>query len=85
MPANHRHERHHRHGCEEVAYLRGFLDDGKYDEDMTVPKHLEIHCHVENPIGIGKSAAHDADDDDLQRFYKGGATADMCHSGFQWI
>src|SRR5215213_325548 len=49
---------------------------------MTVPKRLAIYRHVENPIGIGKSTAHDAndgDDDDLQRFSKGGATADMYH------
>jgi hypothetical protein len=26
-----RHERHHRHGSEEVAYLRGFLDDNEHD------------------------------------------------------
>ena len=41
---------------------------------MTVPKHLAIHRHVANLIGIGKSTAHDAndgDDDDWQRFSKG--------------
>jgi hypothetical protein len=74
MPANHRHERHHRHGSQKTAYISGFHNDGKHDEDMTVPKHLAIHRHVENPIGIGKSTAddaHDAHDDDLQRFSKG--------------
>jgi hypothetical protein len=71
MPANHR---HHRHGSQKIAYISGFHNDGKHDEDMTVPKHLAIHRHVENPIGIGKSTAHDTndgDDDGLQRFSKG--------------
>ena len=82
MPANHRHKRHHRHGSEKAAYLCGFLNDGKHDEDMTVPKHLAIHRHVENPIGIGKSNAHDAndgDDDESQRFSNwGGHSPEMC-------
>jgi hypothetical protein len=81
MPANHRHERHHRHGCEEVAYLCGSLDDDEHDDGMTVPKHLAIHRHVENPIGIGKSTAHDTndgDDDGLQRFSNwGGVSPEM--------
>jgi hypothetical protein len=37
------------------------------------PNAPAIHRHVENPIGIGKSATHDAhdgDDDELQRFSK---------------
>src|SRR5215212_7236241 len=74
MSANHRHYRHHRHGSQKTANISGFHDDGKRDEDMTAPKHRAIHRHVENPIGIGKSTAHDAndgDDDDLQRFSKG--------------
>ena len=71
MPANHR---HHRHGSQKIACISGFHNDGKHDEDMTVPKHLAIHRHVENPIGIGKSTDHDTndgDDDGLQRFSKG--------------
>ena len=38
------------------------------------PNTPGIDRHVENPIGIGKSAAHDAhdgDDDELQRFSNG--------------
>src|SRR5215208_7886401 len=38
---------------------------------MTVPNTPVIHRHVETPIGIGKSTAHDAhdgDDDELQSF-----------------
>jgi hypothetical protein len=48
---------------------------------MTVPKHLAIHRHVENSIGIGKSTAHDTndgDDDGLQRFSNwGGVSPEM--------
>ena len=54
--------------------MSGFHNYGKHDEVMTVPKHLAIYRHVENPIGIGKSTAYDAndgDDDDLQRSSKG--------------
>src|SRR5215212_11527230 len=43
---------------------------------MTVTEHPAIHRHVENPIGMGKITAddaHDASDDELQRFSKGGA------------
>jgi len=32
--AIHRHERHHRHGTENAAYLYGFL----HDDDVTVPE-----------------------------------------------
>jgi hypothetical protein len=38
-PANHRHERHHRHTCENAAYLSLFLHDAHHDDDMTVPEH----------------------------------------------
>ncbi len=42
------------------------------------PNTPGIDRHVENPIGMGKSTAHDAhdgDDDELQRFSKeGGGT-----------
>ena len=68
--AIHRHVRHHRHGSQKITYISGFHND----EDMTVPKHLAIHRHVENPIGIGKSTAHDTndgDDDESQRSSKG--------------
>ena len=76
MPANHRHERHHRHGCEEVAYLRGFFDDDEHDDGETVPEYTINPPSCRNRIGIGKSIAHDAPDahdDESQRFSKGGA------------
>jgi hypothetical protein len=72
MPANHR---HHRHGSQKTAYISGFHNDGKHDEDMMVPKHRAIHRHVENPIGIVKRTtddARDAHDDEMQRLSKGG-------------
>src|SRR5215212_6552890 len=68
MPANHRHERHHRHGCEEVAYLRGFLDDDEHAMAGRSPNTPSIYRHADNPIGIRKSVTYDAHDDEMQRF-----------------
>jgi hypothetical protein len=52
-----------------VAYLSLFL----HDDDMTVREHASNPPSCKNPIGIGKSTAHDAhdgDDDELQGFSK---------------
>ena len=71
--ANERHERHHRHGSEQVAYLTGLLNDDKHDDGMTVAKPFVNPLSCENPLGIRKSTAndaHDGDDDELQRFSK---------------
>ena len=42
---NYRHERHHRHGSEEVAYLCGFLRDDKHDDGLRAPNAPAIHRH----------------------------------------
>ena len=74
IPANHRYERHHRHGAEEASFLSLFLHDDEYDDGMTVPKYTINLPSCKNPIGIGKNTAHyanDGDHDDSQRFSKG--------------
>src|SRR5918993_4128479 len=70
MPVNERHHRHHRHGSEAAAYLCGLLDDDKHDDGMMAPEYASNSSSCKNPIGIGESIAHDAHDDELQRFSK---------------
>jgi hypothetical protein len=58
-----------------TAYLSLSLDDDEHDDGMTVLKPFVNPPSCENPLGIRKSTAHDAhdgDDDELQRFSKGG-------------
>jgi hypothetical protein len=49
-PAIDRHARQHPHADEGADYLSSFLND----DDMTLAGRPSVHCHEENPIGMGK-------------------------------
>lgn len=54
---------------------KGFLCNGNRDDDMTVPEYTRNSSSCRNPIGMGKSTAHDAHDthdDESLRFSKRG-------------
>ena len=62
---------------EKEVYLGHFLHDDERDGDVTLPKHTINSPSCRKPHRYGKSIAdddHDAHDDELQRFSKGGAT-----------
>ncbi len=70
-PADHRHERHHRHYGEKTPYLCRFLDDDNHDDEVTADGHRHRVRHAKNPY-LKEYDAHDGDDSELQRFSEGG-------------